>query len=89
MRNSDVACNMCQMTDVAFSVGDVKLMYIKALQCVSVSTPGVCTMIYSRFLSSRRYDYGTEGKHEGNTGKNYDRSTLKTGFREGVDALRV
>jgi len=64
-------------------------MYAKALQYVSVSTSGVGTMIYSRFLRSSRYDCGTEGKYEGNTGKDYDQSTLKTAFRQGVDALRI
>ena len=64
-------------------------MFSKVLQCLSVSTSGVGKMIYSRFLTSIWYDCGIEGKYEGNTGNNYDRSTLKTAFRQGVDALRV
>jgi len=87
MRNSEIACNTCQTTDVAFCAGEVNFVYIKVLQCVSVPTSGVGTMIYSRFLRSRRYDYGTGAKYEGNTGEDYDRSTLKMGFRQGVDAI--
>ena len=52
MRNSEIACNVCQIIVVAFSAGEVKWMYSKALQCVSVSTSGVGKMIYSRFLIS-------------------------------------
>jgi hypothetical protein len=89
MRDSERACDTCQITDVALSVGEVKWMYAKVLECVSISTSGVGTKRYSRFFRSKRYDCGTESKYEGNTGKDYDRPTLKTGFRQGVDALRV